>query len=41
VQPERCSADEPTLRVVDGHEVACHFVEEIRAGRIRAAKTTA
>jgi peptide/nickel transport system ATP-binding protein len=40
VQPGRCFDEEPLLRTVDGHEVACHFVEEIRAGRIRPAVAT-
>jgi oligopeptide/dipeptide ABC transporter ATP-binding protein len=35
VQPERCADEEPLLRLVDGHEVACHFAEDIRAGRLR------
>jgi peptide/nickel transport system ATP-binding protein len=34
VQPVRCVDEEPLLRSVAGHEVACHFAEEIRAGRI-------
>jgi peptide/nickel transport system ATP-binding protein len=35
VQPMRCADDEPLLRTVEGHSVACHFAEDIRAGRIR------
>jgi peptide/nickel transport system ATP-binding protein len=36
-QPTRCAEDEPMLRRVDGHLVACHFVEEIRSGQILPA----
>jgi peptide/nickel transport system ATP-binding protein len=35
VQPVRCADEEPLLRTVEGHSVACHFAEDIRAGRIR------
>jgi peptide/nickel transport system ATP-binding protein len=35
VQPVRCADEEPALRTIDGHTVACHFAEDIRAGRIR------
>jgi peptide/nickel transport system ATP-binding protein len=41
VQPERCVEEEPALRVVEGHEVACHFAEDIRAGRIEPVAATA
>ncbi|MGI8885541.1 MAG: ABC transporter ATP-binding protein [Gaiellaceae bacterium] len=34
VQPTRCSEDEPLLRSLDGHLVACHYAEDIKAGRI-------
>jgi peptide/nickel transport system ATP-binding protein len=34
VQPTRCAADEPVLREIDGHLVACHFAEQIKAGQI-------
>ena len=34
VQETRCAEEEPLLRAVDDHIVACHFVEEIKAGRI-------
>ena len=34
VQETRCRDERPELRVVHGHEVACHWVEEIKAGRI-------
>jgi peptide/nickel transport system ATP-binding protein len=37
VQPTRCAEDEPVLRELDGHIVACHFAEEIRSGAIRPA----
>ncbi len=33
-QPTRCAEDEPELRALDGHLVACHFVEQIKAGEI-------
>jgi peptide/nickel transport system ATP-binding protein len=33
-QPTRCAEEEPVLRKLDGHVVACHFVEEIRSGAI-------
>ena len=37
-QPTRCDTERPELRVVGadtGHKVACHWAEEIQAGRIR------
>ncbi|HET7647420.1 MAG TPA: oligopeptide/dipeptide ABC transporter ATP-binding protein [Gaiellaceae bacterium] len=34
VQPARCADEEPALREVDGHLVACHYAEAIRAGQI-------
>ena len=35
VQPTRCTTDQPPLRKLsDGHLVACHFAEDIKAGRI-------
>jgi len=34
VQPTRCADEEPQLRELDGHLVACHFAEEVRAGAI-------
>ncbi|MBA3380519.1 MAG: ATP-binding cassette domain-containing protein [Actinobacteria bacterium] len=34
VQPTRCAEDEPLLRSLDGHFVACHYAEDIKAGRI-------
>ncbi|MGH2775651.1 MAG: ABC transporter ATP-binding protein [Actinomycetota bacterium] len=36
-QPERCDTDDPDLRTLaDGHVAACHYAEEIMAGRIKA-----
>jgi peptide/nickel transport system ATP-binding protein len=36
VQPTRCKEDEPLLRrVAPNHVVACHWAEEIRAGKIQ------
>jgi peptide/nickel transport system ATP-binding protein len=37
VQPTKCADDEPQLRRLDGHLVACHFAEDIKAGRIAPA----
>jgi oligopeptide/dipeptide ABC transporter ATP-binding protein len=37
VQPTRCADTEPLLRSVDGHVVACHYAEDIKAGRITPA----
>ena len=35
VQPTRCTTEKPPLRKLsDGHLVACHFAEDIKAGRI-------
>ena len=34
VQTTRCTDEEPPLRALEGHLVACHFAEEIKAGRI-------
>ena len=39
-QPSRCAEEEPPLRKLDGHLVACHFAEDIKAGRIAAGKRT-
>jgi peptide/nickel transport system ATP-binding protein len=33
-QPTKCAEDEPLLRKLDGHLVACHYAEEIKAGTI-------
>jgi peptide/nickel transport system ATP-binding protein len=36
VQPTRCRDEVPPLRrLADGHEVACHWAEEIKAGQIK------
>jgi peptide/nickel transport system ATP-binding protein len=36
VQETRCRDDEPALRTLEGrHSVACHWAEEIRAGKIQ------
>src|SRR4051812_23266709 len=37
VQPARCADEEPPLRELDGHVVACHYAEQIGAGRITPA----
>jgi peptide/nickel transport system ATP-binding protein len=37
VQSTRCADEEPVLRKLDGHVVACHFAEDIKAGRIAPA----
>ncbi len=36
IQPTRCTEDVPPLRKLsDGHLVACHWAEDIKAGRIQ------
>jgi hypothetical protein len=35
VQPTRCSDEEPALRPLEGHVVACHYAEDIKAGLIQ------
>jgi peptide/nickel transport system ATP-binding protein len=35
VQPTRCADEEPALRPLEGHVVACHYAEDIKAGRIQ------
>ena len=36
IQPTRCTEDVPPLRKLsDGHLVACHWAEEIKAGRFQ------
>ncbi len=35
VQPTRCRDEVPPLRTLSGHSVACHWAEEIKAGRIQ------
>jgi peptide/nickel transport system ATP-binding protein len=37
VQPTRCADEEPRLRQLEGHVVACHFAEQIKAGEIQPA----
>ena len=39
VQPTRCAEEEPLLRRLDGHLVACHFAERIKAGTIEPTST--
>jgi peptide/nickel transport system ATP-binding protein len=39
VQPTRCADEEPQLRELEGHLVACHYAEPIRAGTIVPAHT--
>jgi peptide/nickel transport system ATP-binding protein len=39
VQPTRCADEEPQLRELEGHLVACHYAEQIRAGAILPAHT--
>lgn len=40
-QAERCDTERPLLRIVSGgHQVACHYAEEIAAGRIGAHEVT-
>jgi peptide/nickel transport system ATP-binding protein len=34
-QPTRCAEDEPLLRPLEGHFVACHYAEDIKAGLIQ------
>ena len=35
VQDTLCAQEEPLLRSLEGHLVACHFAEDVKAGRIR------
>jgi peptide/nickel transport system ATP-binding protein len=39
VQPTRCADDEPLLRPLEGHSVACHYAEDIKAGLIQPKST--
>ena len=41
VQETRCRDDEPLLRSIEGHEVACHWAEEIKAGAIQPKERAA
>jgi peptide/nickel transport system ATP-binding protein len=34
VQESRCAEEEPELRPLDGHMVACHFAEDVKSGKI-------
>jgi peptide/nickel transport system ATP-binding protein len=38
VQPTRCRDEEPLLRTLDGHLVACHFAEQVRDGSLKPAE---
>jgi peptide/nickel transport system ATP-binding protein len=38
VQESRCRDEEPLLRKVEGHEVACHWAEQIKEGRIQPSE---
>jgi oligopeptide/dipeptide ABC transporter ATP-binding protein len=41
VQPTRCADEWPSLREIrSGHQVACHWAEDIEAGRIKPAATS-
>jgi len=35
VQPTRCRDDVPELRLTEGHLVACHWAEDIKAGKLK------
>ena len=35
VQPTRCADEVPDLRPLGGHEVACHWAEQIKAGELQ------
>ena len=35
VQPTRCGDEEPELRNIDGHLVACHYAEAVQSGAIK------
>jgi peptide/nickel transport system ATP-binding protein len=35
VQPTRCTEEAPLLRPLEGHMVACHWAEQIKAGEIQ------
>jgi peptide/nickel transport system ATP-binding protein len=37
VQPTKCADEEPELRSLEGHTVACHYAEDVKAGRITPA----
>ena len=35
MQPTRCRDEVPPLPTLHGHEVACHWAEDIKAGKIQ------
>jgi peptide/nickel transport system ATP-binding protein len=39
-QPTRCAEDEPLLRPLEGHFVACHYAEDIKSGLIQPKSAT-
>jgi peptide/nickel transport system ATP-binding protein len=41
IQETRCAEEEPLLRPLDGHLVACHFAEDVKAGRIKPRERAA
>jgi peptide/nickel transport system ATP-binding protein len=41
VQPTRCAEEDPPLRPLEGHTVACHWAEEIKAGVIEPKQPAA
>ena len=41
VQPTKCRDEVPPLRTVHGHQVACHWAEEIKEGRIQPQEQAA
>jgi peptide/nickel transport system ATP-binding protein len=41
VQPTRCRDEVPPLRTVMGHQVACHWAEDIKAGKIQPKEVEA
>jgi oligopeptide/dipeptide ABC transporter ATP-binding protein len=41
VQPTRCADEEPRLRSLGGHVVACHYAEAIQAGEIKPVERPA
>ena len=40
-QPTRCADEEPPLRELEGHVVACHYAEQIKGGEIEPASARA
>jgi len=41
VQPTRCAEEDPPLRPLEGHVVACHYAEDIKAGLIEPKSSSA